>query len=1537
MEGGIVRIKIIKEDKIDNFDLPKRIYGNYWITDIDKNGDYRNLVNIESINNKWYIKTNFEIKIKVDNQYFEQCELKEYDFYTLEIENENDIMLYCCPVYDNNFVRYKFNQTNISFGSNSSNSIIYNCKYVLSNCCNFLKKEDGWYLDSSKDAKIFVNNKLSLDKRLCNGDIVFIYGLIIVYMGEFILINNPKNLVSCANNVMTFLGEEKDLVSYDNLTNIDDLQAYDRDDYFYKSPRFKTEIEEVKINIDSPPSKQSEDKTPLFYTIGPMMTMAMTSVISGFSSFTNIRNGKSDFKSELPNLIMSSAMILTMVFWPVLTSNYEKRKLKKEEKKRQSKYSKYIDDKRQLINNTINTQKQILIENSISLNECENIIINKKRNLWERNPEHSDFLSLRIGTGTEKPSIDINYPEEHFTMDEDNLVQYLNELIDETKLMENVPINVSLIEKNITAVVGDDVLTKKFIDSLILQIITFHSYDDVRLVLLTDYSCKSEWSYMKNIPHIWNEEKTMRFYGDNNDDVKQISYYLNEELKYRMDKSLEDRDVNYLRFRPYYIIIVDSLKIVRTNDFIKKLLEQKDNFGFSILIKNDRLSNLPKECSTFINIDKQTSGIFENELVSDKQKEFVANIDENIDLEKCAICLSKIPIEFKNGKMGLPNSVGFLEMYNVGMIEQLNILNRWQKNDPTTSLEAPIGIEENGEVFKLDLHEKASGPHGLIAGMTGSGKSEFIITYILSMAINYHPQEVQFVLIDYKGGGLAGAFENKETGVKLPHLVGTITNLETSEMTRSLSSIQSELKRRQRIFNEARDKLNESTVDIYKYQRFYREGKVNTPISHLFIISDEFAELKSQNSDFMQELISTARIGRSLGVHLILATQKPSGVVDDQIWSNSKFRVCLKVQDRSDSMDMIKCPDAASLKNVGRFYLQVGYNEYFGLGQSAWAGTQYLKTEKIKKKVDTTINFINNIGSIVKSVDDEKSNDISKSYGEELPNLVKFLYDLGVSENIFVEKLWLDVIPQFIKVDDLKKKYKFKSEKFKLNILVGEMDIPKQQKQEPLFLNISSNGNIVVYGSAGSGKELMFSTIVYSTIMEHTPDEVNFYILDFGSESLRMYENAPQVGDVVSSIEEEKVNNLFKMLNDIIEDRKKLFANYSGSYESYCKNSGKTLPAIVVLINGYESFSEMYEDLEQDLFKFTREGNKYGIIFIINVSGINNMRFKLQQNFKQSIALQLNDKSDYISVVGNTQGLYPAKLEGRGLIKLDDLYEFQTASIIDSSQLSLYVRNVCDNLKQSATSFARKISILPDVVNSELFKDKLSNLNSFPIGINVNNFDIVYYDFVSKYTTLILSNDFDNMKPFIFEFVNCFKYINNNQVIFLDSNSIFSKNDISVGNYVNSNFKSVLNKVSNYVDNLSNYISKESIDEVKKYNHLSIIIVGLKNFVNNLDEEDKNNFNKILQESKKLNKISFICYEEVNTISSITYEEWFVNNFVLNNCVWIGNGIKDQYVINISSDQYYLNNNLTNQFGYIIKNSNPIQVKLLGEKKDSDE
>ena len=296
-----------------------------------------------------------------------------------------------------------------------------------------------------------------------------------------------------------------------------------------------------------------------------------------------------------------------------------------------------------------------------------------------------------------------------------------------------------------------------------------------------------------------------------------------------------------------------------------------------------------------VEVNGNSSKIFDKNDISGNYIAFIPDVYPALDAEEIAIKLANIQLDTSGSSYSLPNMLTFMDMFGVGKIEHLNALTRWKENDPTITLETPIGVDTTGELFNLDLHQKFHGPHGLIAGMTGSGKSEFIMTYILSLALNYHPYEVAFILIDYKGGGMANAF------LDLPHLAGTITNLDGAAVNRSLISIQSELKRRQAIFSETSKKLNVSNIDIYKYQKLYRDGAVEEPLQHLFIISDEFAELKTQQPEFMEQLVSAARIGRSLGVHLILATQKPSGVVDDQIWSNSRFRICLKVQEKADA------------------------------------------------------------------------------------------------------------------------------------------------------------------------------------------------------------------------------------------------------------------------------------------------------------------------------------------------------------------------------------------------------------------------------------------------------------------------------------------------------------------------------------------------------------------------------------------------------------------------------------------------------------
>lgn len=1520
-------VRLIKKTKIYNFVLPTKVSGNYWITDNDYLGNTRNLINVEEDNGKWKIKSDFETKIMSGENEVESAILRDYSIYFLKINTDNEyVILYCSPVVEKDTMKLRIrNQKELLIGNDNRAPICFKYPLVSRQHARLIYNNGVWIIqDLNSKYGTYVNNKSIKVQQLEYGDIIFIMGLKIIVMKDTLIINKIGNYLALdSGSFETVSPVIQKQVSFDN-PDEEGIEFYKEDDYFYRAPRFKTGIEETVIAIDPPPGKEEEDKTPVLFTIGPMLTMAMMSMTMGYNSLMGVIEGTTDLNTALPSLLMSGAMLATMLLWPNLQRAYQKKQRKKRETERQTKYMQYLESKKEKIQTEMKIQRQILIDNYLPLTETKEIVYQKKRNLWERELEQEDFLDLRLGVGSTELRGKISIPEEHFSLKDDNLLTEVYKVGAESRTLEGVPVSLNFIQKNITAIIGTGASKKQFIEGLVLQMLTYHSYEDLKIVILTNEKNASNWEYIKIAPHNWSNNKSDRYFATNLDEAKEISLVLEKEMQNRKFKDnngkMELNGADYHHYKPYYVIITDDYKTVRDIELVKDVAEMPINYGFSLIVISPRLVNIPNECKTFISIGDKKSGVFENELVSNKQKEFNADFDPTLNIYECCKIIANIPIDIAKESRSLPSSVSFLEMYNVGMVEQLNILNRWKNNDPTKSLQAPVGLDKSRELFKLDLHEKAHGPHGLIAGMTGSGKSEFIITYILSMALNYHPYEVSFVLIDYKGGGLTGAFENKETGVKLPHLAGTITNLDTVEMNRSLASIQSELRKRQRMFNEARDKLNESTIDIYKYQNLYRRGLVNKPISHLFIISDEFAELKDQRPEFMDQLISTARIGRSLGVHLILATQKPSGVVNDQIWSNSKFRVCLRVQDKSDSMDMIKCPDAAELKTTGRFYLQVGYNEMFAMGQASWAGAQYYPTEKRKKKIDQSISIVDNVGTIIKSLDTKQNDVVVQSQGEEITNIIKYIVSEAKKDSISIEQLWLPRIPNTIYVDKLKEKYSYVTEKNIINPIIGEYDDPDNQKQNVLTLPLSREGNTIIFGSAGNGKELMLSSIIYSCISTHDSKEVNFYILDFGAETLTMFKNAPHVGEVILSTEAEKIENLFKMINQIIEERKKIFVDYNGSYDFYINHGGKQIPLIIIVINNVEAFIETYNEYEDLIGQMTRDCLKYGVVFIFSTNGPNTVRYRLRQNFKQNVVLQFNDPMDYSSVIPGVRKKEPSKAYGRGLILLDAIYEFQTAYSYTEEKMSDYIKVICEKLNKICSYKAQKIPILPDTVRQENVKEKLGSLATIPVGITKETLEIATLNLRDKYMYCITGDDVTADIPFLKGIINNILSIPNAECIIFDTNSIINEYN---------NERAFYSKDACY----------ESIDKLeaayKEKNQEKVticVITNINAMLNKLSAIEKGKFTTLINDCKNNGNIKIIIVDTIDVLKSINFEPWFKTNVDLSEGIWLGNGIANQFTIKVTTNSRVLRVELAPGFGYIIYKGKATLIKLMSDE-----
>ena len=1529
-----MKVSLIGNKTLNRIILPQKVNGNYWICD-----EYdEKLVNIYSENDEWKINSNLNVKIinpkyikfidgkvsviQEDEAIIDSVALSEYTVHCLCIgDYESVYILYCSPRFEKNI---RFLDTGriqeISIGNEVSNQIYYNNNLVKNVQAKLKWVGNQWNLeDFGSMFGTFVNGKpINRDTIvLKNGDTIFIMGLIIVILGKNIYINNPFNKVII--NTMSLSDIQSVPFIQSTKSELEEeqqnIEIYSDEDYFFRFPRIAPSIEIENVRIDNPSSQNLYNEKSVIATLGRSISMGVVMMVALISGITAFVNGST---SAITRIISSIAMLFGMLIFPIIIRKSQKKQHIKDEEKRQYRYKQYLNSRMRLIEEIIAKQKSILKHNYLSTEECMKIIFEKNSHLWERRLNDKDFLTIRLGTGDMPAYIDIKYPDDDkFELETDNLITTAKEMGEKAKIIKDVPITFSLLEKRISAVVSSDkVEIEKFLQRIIIQLIALHSYQELKLVFAVKES-GMDWDYVKILPHTW-EDKT-RFFADSYSEMQELSVYLNDKMLKRIENKKErenDGDKDKIE-APYYLIITDDYEKIENLNIVSEIMKNKEDMGFGILCVANELTHLPEKCENFIYLNGKDSTIYEREGEDLNTHKFSFDDSETFFVDKISKAIANIPLRVTTTEeIVTKKSFGFLEMFNAGKIEHLNVLGRWSNNDSTKSLKAQIGFDSNNMPIYLDLHEKFHGPHGLIAGSTGSGKSEFIITYILSLAINYSPDDVTFVLIDYKGGGLAGAFQKGD--LKLPHLVGSITNIDTNNLERSLLSIKSELTRRQRMFNEARNLIDEGTIDIYKYQKLYKQGVIKKPISHLMIICDEFAELKQQQPEFMEELMSVSRIGRSLGVHLILATQKPAGIVNDQIRSNSKFGICLKVQDRSDSNDVIQKPDAAYLKNPGQFYLNVGNEEYFVSGQSAWSGAPYYPKDIVKEKADTSIEFISNTGATIIDVDNDVQINSENNKGEQLTNIVKYLAEIVKQTDIKTERLWLDPIPETIYLEDLKKKYKVKKEENAIIPVIGELDDPNNQRQDILKLDISG-GNTLIYGNAESGKETLLNTIIYESITSYSTENLWIYILDYGSESLRIYNGCPHVGEIILSGEDEKCYRFFEMIQEEIKNRKDILAQYNGDLSLYLKTSNKPMPYITIIINNYDVFTENYNSkFDELMMMISREGIKYGIDVIITASMTTSIRYRLAQNFNQKIALQMNKETDYASIIEKlSRRRTLPRMFGRGFIGTNskEIYEFQTAKVCDAGEWNVVIKNKIEEIKKNNKLVAKKVPILPDIFTFEQANEEVNKITSVPVGIDKFTLKMVKYDFKNTFITLFLSKEIEEAAKYASKIAEEIDRLKGGEVKVLDNESIL---------------ENIPDKIID-IDTFINDIESQDTDNKGGI----YILIGIGKLNTKLKEKGKE-LKQLLATAENSKKYSFIFVENPTIIKGMAFEEWYKLYAIGSAGIWVGDGVNEQYTMSFNIDRRILSQKYGSTFGYVTKKNKANLIKLL-EMEEGEE
>lgn len=1088
---------------------------------------------------------------------------------------------------------------------------------------------------------------------------------------------------------------------------------YDEYPDYHRSPRIIYRSSEDKVSLNAPEAEIQKPAGELIRLILPPMVMIGVTVLIML------------FQPRGLYILATLSMSLMTIIFSITSYFKNRRQYKQNIADRIENYRLYLAKKSMEFMKLQKEQRQGQLYHYPSVTALDQLSQEYNHRIYEKTPLHFDFLHYRLGLGTVPTSYHISYDQKERSKKTDSLEQEGYRLYSRHKKIQDMPIVANLAHGPV-GYIGPRSLVIEQLQLLINQIAFFHSYHDVQFITIVPEEEKEEWDWMRWFPHASLQNLNVRGLIYNQRTRDQVLNSLNQILKLRQHQQAEQSKRESTLFTPHYIVLVTDEKLILDHVIMEFFTEDPTNLGCSLIFVEDVLSSLSENVKTVINIKDRNMGqlvLEEGEL-----KEIDFQLDHfPVDYDKERIARRLAPLNhLQNLKSSIPDSVTFMELYQAETVEDLHIASRWKEHAPYKSLAVPLGLRGQGDVVSLNLHEKAHGPHGLIAGTTGSGKSEIIQSYILSLAVNFHPYDVGFLLIDYKGGGMANLFKD------LPHLLGTITNLDGVQSMRALVSINAELKRRQRLF--AQYDVNH----INQYQKKYRLGEATEPMPHLFLISDEFAELKANQPDFMKELVSTARIGRSLGIHLILATQKPTGVVDDQIWSNSRFKIALKVADKSDSNEMLHTPDAAEITQVGRAYLQVGNNEVYELFQSAWSGADYQPEKEGQGIEDHTIYQINALGQYELLNEDlsglEHIDDIQQVPTELDAIVAELIQEAKREQIIALPQPWLPPLEKHINVQSLRvgnfQELWESNISGSLTAILGVVDVPSQQAQEIACHHFEVDGNLILCSAPGMGKSTFLQTLVMDLARQNTPELIHFYLFDFGTNGLLSLRNLPHTADYFMVEEQEKISKFILRIHEEIVARKKLFSQFAVSnITMYRKITGKPLPQLLIIVDSYDGVKEAVsgEKLEALFQILLRDGSSLGMNMVITASRIGVLKPALQANLKTRMVLKLTEDNESKTIMGRHDYIME-NIPGRGLIQYGKPEVFQVALPAngkESFEIIASIQTEAEKMSQMWNgSRPKPIPIVPEKLSLEEFLAKESvqsalKINELPIGLDL--------------------------------------------------------------------------------------------------------------------------------------------------------------------------------------------------------------------------
>jgi len=1104
-------------------------------------------------------------------------------------------------------------QSEITIGRSSQCDICLAGTQVSGRHALLRKTAAGWAIEDQQSRNgIYINGKKAQKSVLRDGDTIFLGGYLIC------LRNSALHFDSAPAGVTTKL--KAPAIKQERFI----VPEYP---VFQRSPRLKPQLSTTQVELLSPP--QAGTKPSISWAMVLLPPILMIAVMVAVALITQ----------RMETLFFTMPMSVLSIVAAVLSYRSQTKKWRESQGKAEETYAIHLHEKEAEIKAAEQSYIKALETAHPNFATCQRIVKQRERRLWERSPGEDDFLALRVGTGDMPSNVSLKLPQAQLSIEENPLLAQATHLRARHEILKNIPVALPLKEARIVGLAGKSGAMRQVLCSMIAAVAAHHSYEDVKICCVYPESEQQYWNWLRWLPHCWNAGRTERFLACNPEDSKKLLQQINEIHKLRQR--------GQANAAPHYVIIL-------IDDCGTALLPD-EGMGMSVIYAYGDLARLPGECRTIVTCDK--SGAVQDKIHGGNISFSPEQITEK-EMDQLARALAPVRLRMSVGASQMSEYVTFMQGYGVSKAEELDLLGRWAKSRPFESLAVPIALRENGEPFRFDIHERGHGPHGIVAGATRWGKSETLTTWLLSLALHFSPQELSFVLIDFKGDGLAGIL------MDLPHVAGTISNInDFGAIERNLQSLKAELLRRQKVF--AQTKLE----NIHKYQQAVRTGRAEEPMPYLIIVIDEFAELKDQHSEQMDKFISIARTGGSLGVYMVLATQSPGGgVVSGQVAANSRFRICLKTAEAAESKDILGTTDAFGITVRGRAIVKVGNNEVYEHIQPFYSKASYrpgvrpanekielvtLKGERIRPEI-----YDKTIGA-----------DFDDSEGRAVATYIKqTAMRAGIAN---ARPVWAPALLKKLHLPALKQP----QEGFAVSVgLVDDLD---NQRQNEFILDFAGEGHQMIFGAPGSGKTELLRTALLAAAQKHTPEQAQFALLDYGTWGLKLFEALPHTRVAAYGGDEAALRQAGEVLLYELERRKQCFAAQGvGRLEDYRELSDEAMPWLLIAIDNLTTLHSQSPDFMETLLTVAREGAALGLVLLITLGGQGSFLFQLTQYVTNIHCLRMADKGDYRQYVGGNGQREPAHLPGRGFVR--GPLEFQTALCVEGAREAERIKHLRD-------------------------------------------------------------------------------------------------------------------------------------------------------------------------------------------------------------------------------------------------------------------